>query len=199
MDNSPLMTLPESRHRVCPWWVAYFFDNPLRRFLHPPDTILGSYVAEGMSVLDLGCGFGHYALGMARLTGRAGRVVAADVQQKMLEKTMSRARKAGLAEIILPHLCDGSGIGLSLQLDFALASNSLHETPDPAGILAELYDLLKPGGRFLLMEPGAHLKSREFEAEVAPAAQAGFVEIERPRVARQMCSLLQKPPVKGEG
>lgn len=196
MDTSPLMSSPENGHRVCPWWVAYLFDNPLRRLIHPADKVLGPYVTEGMTVLDLGCGFGHYALGMARLTGRSGRVVAADVQQKMLDKTMSRARKAGLAEIVLPHLCDGNGIGLSLQLDFALASNSLHETPDPSGILAELFGLLNPGGQFLLLEPGAHLKSREFEAEVALALQAGFVEIERPQVTRQMCSLLQKPPIK---
>jgi ubiquinone/menaquinone biosynthesis C-methylase UbiE len=182
-----------NKHRVCPWWMAYFFDNPLRRLMHPPAKILGSYVHEGMTVLDLGCGFGHFALGMARLTGKSGRVVAVDVQQKMLDKTMSRARKAGLAETIQPVLCDGHRIGLPLKLDFSLACNSLHETPDPAGMLAELFTLLSPGGLFLLMEPAAHLKHEEFEAEIALAQTAGFAEIDRPRITRQMCSLLQKP------
>lgn len=181
------------RHQVCPCWMAYFFDNPLRRLLHPPEKILGPYVKEGMTVLDLGCGFGHFALGMARLTGKSGQVMAVDVQQKMLDKTMKRARKAGLAEFIHPILCNGYNIGLPLELDFALACNSLHETPDPRKLLAELFALLSPGGLFLLMEPGLHLRDEEFEIEIAIARKTGFKEIDRPRILRQKCCLLQKP------
>lgn len=189
--------IPEtSQHRVCPWWAAYFFDNPLRRMIHPADKILGPYVAEGMTVLDFGCGFGHYALGMARLTGVFGQVFAADVQQKMLDKTMTRAAKAGLEGIIRPLHCDSQGIGVSMEMDFVLASNSLHETPDPAAALAELFAVLKPSGRFLLMEPRAHLKAEAFEAEVTLAKTAGFVETERPAVTRQMCALFQKPALE---
>lgn len=146
---------PETRkHRVCPWWAAYFFDNPLRRLMHPAARILGPYVKEGMTALDLGCGFGHYSLGMARMTGKT---------------------------------------GLPLTLDFALASNSLHEAPDPAGLLRELFAVLSPGALFLLMEPGVHLKQEEFEAEVVMARTAGFEEVDRPRIFRQRCSLLRKP------
>jgi ubiquinone/menaquinone biosynthesis C-methylase UbiE len=185
--------LKSGKHHICPWWMAYLFDNPLRRLIHPPNKILGPYVKKGMTVLDLGCGFGHFALGMARLTGPTGRVAAVDVQQKMLDKTMSRARKAGLAEIVQPVLCDGHRIGQPFKLDFALASNSLHEVPDPAGLLAELFTLLFPGAMFLLLEPCAHLKQERFEAELAMARTAGFVELERPRITRQMGALLQKP------
>ena len=178
---------------ICPWWLAYFFDNPFRRMVHPADKILGPYVTQGMTVLDFGCGFGHYSLGMARLTGPSGEVVAADVQQKMLDKTMSRACKAGLDEIIRPLLCDGRGIGEALDLDFALACNSLHETPDPAALLSEVFGLLKPGGRMLLMEPCAHLKAGQFEDEVMKAEAAGFSIAGQPKVVRQMCRLLEKP------
>ncbi len=180
-------------HRVCPWWLAYTFDNPLRRLLHPAERILGPYVSTGMTVLDFGCGFGHYALGMARLVGENGQVVAADVQEKMLDKTMSRARKAGLDKIVRPLRCDGRGLGAHVALDFALASNSVHETPDPAALLRELYAQLRPGGRFLLLEPLGHLKPQDFEAEVELAGAAGFEERDRPKVLRQRCVLLQKP------
>lgn len=179
-------------NHICPWWLAYFFDNPLRRLIHPPDKILGPYVAPGMTVLDFGCGFGHYSIGMARLTGPSGRVVAADVQQKMLDKTMARARKAELGETIHPLLCDGRGIGEAPALDFALLCNSLHETPDPGGLLAELFALLKPGARVLLMEPAAHLKNGQFETELALAEAAGFKVVGQPKVIREMCRLLEK-------
>jgi SAM-dependent methyltransferase len=111
----------------------------------------------------------------------------------MLDKTVARAQKAGLDKIIRPLLCNGDGIGERLELDFALASNSLHETPNPAETLRELFGMLKPGGRFLLMEPRHHLKAAEFEAEVALAKEGGFMEIDRPEVTREWCVLLQKP------
>lgn len=196
--NTNALHLPRAGgHRVCPWWVAYLFDNPLRRMIHPAEKILGPYVSEGMTVLDFGCGFGHFALGMARLAGPSGRVVAADIQQKMLDKTLARARKAGLDRIIHPLLCSGRGIGPVPLLDFALASNAIHETPVPAAIMAELFSRLRPGGRLLLMEPNAHLRAADFETEVALAGAAGFVETGRPAVSREMCALLEKP-VAGE-
>jgi SAM-dependent methyltransferase len=190
---------PGRGHRVCRWWMAHFFDNPLRRMIHPADKILGPYVARGMNVLDFGCGFGHYSLRMGRLTGETGQVVATDIQQKMLDKTMARARKSGLDGIIRPLLCNGRGAGESLKLNFALASNSLRETPNPAELLAELFGLLEPGDRFLLMEPAFHLNAEDFEAEVTLAREAGFVEVDRPSVTREMCSLLQKPEVQADG
>lgn len=192
--NAQTASVPElKQHRVCPWWVAYFFDNPLRRMIHPAEKILGPYIDEGMTVLDFGCGFGHYALGMARLTGASGQVFAADVQQKMLAKTMARATKAGLEGIIKPVHCASQGIGVSIEMDFVLASNSIHETPDPFVALQDLFAVLKPGGRFLLMEPRAHLKGEAFEAEVKLAKKAGFIESERPVITRQMCALFEKP------
>lgn len=195
MSTQSLAITGKTGHRVCSWWQAYLFDNPLRRMIHPAERVLSPYIAEGMVVLDFGCGFGHYALGMARLTGAAGQVVAVDVQQKMLDRTMARARKAGLDEIIRPLCCDSRRIGLHLQLDFALASNSIHETPDPAASMTELFNLLKPGGRLLLLEPRGHLKTKEFESEVSVAKAIGFTEEDSPEITRQMCVLLQKPEI----
>lgn len=183
----------EKPKRICPWWLGYFMDNPVRRMLHPAEKILGPYVSEGMTVLDFGCGFGHFSLGMAALTGASGRVFAADIQQKMLNKTMARARKSGLAPIIHPLLCNGLRPGDPLELDFALACNSLHETPDPAATLADFFDQIKPGGRFLLMEPRGHMKPGQFETEIDLAKAAGFVEAERPKVIGELCVLFVKP------
>ena len=43
---------------LCPWWFAYTFDNPVRRMLHKPGKVLGAYVREGMTAVDIGCGWG---------------------------------------------------------------------------------------------------------------------------------------------
>jgi ubiquinone/menaquinone biosynthesis C-methylase UbiE len=193
MDTFTAESKPSKKNRVCPWWMAYFFDNPLRRMVHPAEKVLGPYVARGMSVLDVGCGFGHYTLGMARLAGTSGQVVAADVQQRMLDKTMARARKAGLEKTVRPLLCDGRHICAQLTFDFILACNVLHEAPEPAVLLSDLFAKLKSGGKLLLMEPTAHLKEKDFQAEVALAKKNGFKEVDRPQLIRQMCALLQNP------
>ena len=186
-------SLPAGNHGICPWWMAYFFDNPLRRMIHPPQKLLAPYVGSGMTVLDFGCGFGHFSLGMARLVGETGRVYAVDVQQKMLDKTMDRAQRANLAPIIRPVLADGRGIGVRESLDFALLSNCLHETPDPAFVLSQLFSCLVPGGSVLLMEPRGHMKAGEFTGEKSLARNAGFRETKSPKILREMCVLLEKP------
>ncbi|MBS3808804.1 MAG: class I SAM-dependent methyltransferase, partial [Desulfobacterales bacterium] len=79
-----------SNTHVCPWWMAYTFDNPIRRMIHPPEKILAGYVGAAMTVLDLGCGFGHFSIGMAKMVKDSGLVIAIDIQARMLEKTMAR-------------------------------------------------------------------------------------------------------------
>ncbi len=179
--------------RVCPWWLAYTFDNPIRRLIHPPAKLLGPYVQEGMIVLDLGAGFGHFSIGMAELVGNTGKVIAADVQEKMLKKLLSRARKAGLQKRIIPHLCPRDSLELRLDLDFALACNSLHEIPDLQRLFSELRSILKPEGLFYIMEPAGHVSPKAFDQELALAREAGFREKARPKVFGELCALLVNP------
>lgn len=193
MNTNTIAETPPHHCHVCPWWLGYVMDNPLRRLLHPPNKVLGSYVGTGMTVLDFGCGFGHYSLGMARLVGPVGKVLSADIQQKMLDKVMQRATRAGLNDRIRPLLCNDQGLPETPDLDFFLASNSVHETPDPAAFMRQVFARLKPGGHFLMLEPPGHIGSQRFEAEVGQARAAGLIEIDRPRIIRQRTALLQKP------
>jgi hypothetical protein len=41
------MNANQSNIHVCPWWLAYTFDNPLRRLLHNPEKLLAGLVEEG--------------------------------------------------------------------------------------------------------------------------------------------------------
>ena len=72
--------------RVCPWWIGYLLASPLRRLLQDPAAILGPYVAEGMTVLEPGPGMGFFTLDIARKLGPCGRVIAVDVEPRMIER-----------------------------------------------------------------------------------------------------------------
>lgn len=82
-------------HRVCPWWLGYWLACPLRQYRQDPSKILAPYVREGMTVLEPGPGMGFFTLELARLVGATGRVVAVDIQRKMID-LKRRAAKAGL-------------------------------------------------------------------------------------------------------
>ncbi|ADD68459.1 Methyltransferase type 11 [Denitrovibrio acetiphilus DSM 12809] len=183
------------QQKVFPWWLGYLLDNPLRRLLHPAEKLLAPYVKNGMTTLDYGCGFGHYSIGMAKLTGRNGKVIAVDIQKKMLSRMMTRAGKAGVDKIIKAHLCDGKSIGISDRLDFAVISNSLHETPNPSDILREIFTLLKPDGILLLLEPKAVKKY--FNSEVETAKNIGYIQMKEPVIFKQLTAIFRKKGVDG--
>lgn len=170
------------RPHVCPWWGGYFIDNPLRRWIHHPERILGPYVASGMTALDFGCGMGFFTLAMARLVGSEGRVIAADVQQKMLDVLQKRASKAGLAGRIRIHRCEADALGLDEPVDFALAFYSAHEVPDLRRLLGELYGCLRPRSKLLIVEPVGHVTAKAFEAMTSLAAQIGLHVDHRPPI-----------------
>ena len=73
-------------HAVCPWRIGYLLASPLRRLLHDPAKILAPYVREGMTVLEPGPGMGFFTLELARRVGASGRVVAVDIQPRMLDR-----------------------------------------------------------------------------------------------------------------
>ena len=52
---------------VCSAKYSGGLDNGFRRFLHKPEKILSPFIREGMTVIDMGCGPGHFTLGIARL------------------------------------------------------------------------------------------------------------------------------------
>lgn len=178
------------RIHVCPWWLAYTIDNPLRRLLHPPEALLGAWVRPGMTVLDAGCGIGHFSLGLARLVGPGGRVIAADIQERALAAVRRRARRAGFADRVTTRLCVSESCGVPGPVDFALAFWMLHETPSAERFCREIAEILTPGGRFLVAEPAFHVTEAMFREELDAAGRSGLRVIERPRVRASRAVLL---------
>jgi ubiquinone/menaquinone biosynthesis C-methylase UbiE len=159
---------------VCPWWLAYTFDNPLRGLVHNPGKILSGYVSEGMTVMDVGCGMGHFTLGLARLVGERGHVIAVDLQQQMLNIMMKRALRKGLAQRIMPHCATPAALGVTTPVDFGLAFWMIHEVPDPAAFFEEMATILKSSAKLLYAEPAFHVSLPKYRVILAFAEKAGF-------------------------
>jgi ubiquinone/menaquinone biosynthesis C-methylase UbiE len=182
----------KKKHKVCPWYAAYLFDNPLRHLIHAPAKILGPYIRPGMTVLDVGCGMGFFSLGLARLVGPDGRVISFDIQPQMLRVLERRAKRSRLFNRIETGLIEGNTFGNEETVDFALAFWVIHEVPDQDAFLSNLRRVLRPGSRLFISEPKPHVTAEELEATIRIATGSGFVVLDRPRVRLSMAVLLEK-------
>lgn len=192
---SPTST-PAAHHRVCPWWLGPLLASSLRRLFDNPDTLLAPLIRPGMTVLDFGCAMGFYTLPAARLVGERGRVIAVDVQPRMLAGLRRRAARAGLLDRIDARSCSTASLGLdglAGTIDVALAIHVVHETADIAGTLGQLHTALRPGGELLLIEPTGHVSLAAFDATLARAEAAGFRVVPTGVGRRGWARLLQRP------
>ncbi|HUL30540.1 MAG TPA: methyltransferase domain-containing protein [Thermodesulfobacteriota bacterium] len=173
---------PTGRKIVCPRWLCFTFDNPLRRLLHHPETILGPYVHTGNTVIDVGAGVGYFSIPLARLVGPAGHVTAIDIQTDMLSALVNRARKAGVSERIKPHLASPNSLGHHARADFVNAFWMVHEVPNQFAFLTEIFCLLKPEGFLLFAEPVFHVRKTSFLRTIQTATGIGFVVNDMPKI-----------------
>jgi ubiquinone/menaquinone biosynthesis C-methylase UbiE len=137
-------------------------------------------------VIDVGAGTGTGALALARQLPDS-EVVALDVDEEMLRHIRDKARAAGLADRIRTVQADLDQAwpdGLE-PADLVWAANSLHHMGDPARAVAQIYQLLRPGGllavtelesfpRFLSDPAGAALEERIHTAMARGRDEAGM-------------------------
>jgi ubiquinone/menaquinone biosynthesis C-methylase UbiE len=135
---------------------------------------LANLIQKGHTVADIGCGPGYFTIAMAKLVGEKGRVIAADIQPKMLQYVRRSAEKRGLQSRILLHQCQENELGIKQQVDFALAFYMVHEVPDIDTFFREVATILKADAALLLVEPKIHVTARRFEQIIQAACAAGL-------------------------
>jgi ubiquinone/menaquinone biosynthesis C-methylase UbiE len=148
-----------------------------------------------MTVLDIGCAMGFFALPLARLVGPHGSVVCVDVQEKMITVLDKRARNAGLSDRIETRRCTEQSLGLDdlrERVDFAFASAVVHEVASVPRFFSETHEAIRPGGRFLVIEPKGHVTEKDFEHTVLLASGAGFKPVGMPKMRCSRAALLEK-------
>jgi 2-polyprenyl-3-methyl-5-hydroxy-6-metoxy-1,4-benzoquinol methylase len=143
--------LSRRRDFPCPAFLSWLVDNPLAR--RRARAVLDHLaLAPGMNVLDAGCGPGRLAIPIAAAVAPTGRVLAVDMQAKMLERAKAKADAAGVANIDFLLAGMGQGQVPAGRFDRALLSWVLGEIRDRPAALREIFAALKPGGFLLVSE-----------------------------------------------
>lgn len=182
-------------HKVCPVWVGYLLLNPIRQFSQNPEKILSEYIKTGMLVLDIGPAMGYFSIPMAKITGKTGKVVCVDVQEKMLEKLGKRAEKKGVGQIIEKVVADNESLNINQfknSADFALSFAVAHEVENREKFFMDIYQSLKPEGRMLFCEPIGHVSEDNFNESVNYAKWCGFHVEKNPVIKKSHAVLMKK-------
>jgi ubiquinone/menaquinone biosynthesis C-methylase UbiE len=136
---------------ACPYGQRFWVEAPhplitrsrLRQTLRP---------AAGERILEIGPGTGYYTLDLAEWVGPDGVVEIFDLQQKMLDHTVSRAAERGVANVTATQ---GDATSLPHEpatFDAVVLNLVLGEIPDGDAALREISRVLKPGGRLIVGE-----------------------------------------------
>jgi len=124
------------------WWAALWPD--------PEATLRALGITADMTVLDLCCGDGWFTAPLARLTG--GRCYGLDLDAKMLARAKGEVARAGasVAGWIEGDARDLPSL-LPEKIDFVLIANTFHGVPDQTAMAEAVAAVLKPGGRFAIV------------------------------------------------
>ena len=182
----------DRKNRVCPVERAGRLDHRIRRWLQNPPKILGPYIEEGMTILDIGCGPGFFSIDMAQMVGKSGLVFASDLQEGMLQILRDKIQGTELEERIILHKSLENKIGVLETFDFILAFYVVHEIPNQADFFNEIESLLKPNGQIFMVEPLFHVSKQAFEDTIKKAHDAGLTVVERPKLFLAKAAILKK-------
>lgn len=176
---------------VCPSWLYYTLNTYFRKWVHDPEKIFKTYVREGNSAIDLGCGPGFFTLGLAGLVGIKGKVIAVDIQKESIDIILKKIKGTRFEKSVKPILSDGSGIIVNEKVDFALTFWMLHEVPDKKVFVKQIKGLMKIGSLYLLVEPIIHVSEKTFLEEVEMVRSCGMELIDSPKIGLSRAALFR--------
>jgi SAM-dependent methyltransferase len=117
-----------------------------------PELVKLLALQPGMTVADVGAGFGAWTVRLARFVGTSGRVYATDIGEAQLAAIRAYAAKEGLTNVtVLEGGIDTTNLPAGC-CDAILIRDAYHHLTRPEAIVRSLAAALEPGGRLAVID-----------------------------------------------
>ena len=137
-------------------------SGPIRRWLYAggtrqdrlrnPDAVVAALgLRSGMGVGDLGPGYGHFTLRIARAVEPDGVVYALDASESTLNDLRQAAEKRRITTL-RPMLVRRDRLEIPEPVDLLFVSATYHHLPDPQTYFAAARAHLRPDARVAILE-----------------------------------------------
>lgn len=123
-------------------------------FARPHKAVGEFHIEPGMNIADFGAGSGAYTFAIAEALGGSGVVYAIDIQQPLIRRIQSEAKKKNLSTVEILW-CDLEHKGTHLKehsMDKVLLSNILFQVEEKEKVVAEAARILAPHGRLIVID-----------------------------------------------
>lgn len=164
---------------------------------HGRRTIERMSLHRGARVLDVCCGTGASALPAAQAVGSEGKVIAVDLAGELLKLGQAKAQAAGLQSLEFRR-GDMTSLGFpDGHFDAVLCVFGIFFAPDMETQVAELWRMVRPGGRLAITTWGKRFWSPAYELwlEIVrhrrPDLHIAFNPWDRITTTDAVCRLLQ--------
>jgi ubiquinone/menaquinone biosynthesis C-methylase UbiE len=182
-------------------YVARLEDSGRAAWQKPDEVVAGLGLRPGDTACDVGAGPGYFTLRLARAVGPEGRVLAVDVETRMVETLRGRLEDARLLNVTPILSMAEDPLLPAAACDVALVVDTYHHFPDGLDYLRRLSRALKPGGRIVNVDfhkretpvgpPLGHRVAREDFLEVA--GRAGLVLVDEKTLLPHQYFLVLRP------
>jgi SAM-dependent methyltransferase len=123
------------------WWHALWPD--------PDATVRALGIEPGMRVIDLCCGDGYFTAAIARRIA-PGQVVGVDLDPDMMAQAQAACRGTGNCTWVVGDARNLRRL-VGERVDYVLVANTFHGVPDQTALAREVAAVLKPAGRFAIV------------------------------------------------
>jgi ubiquinone/menaquinone biosynthesis C-methylase UbiE len=127
---------------------GFSLDETTRRSWYNPEAILQN-LQTGMVFIDIGCGEGFFSILAAKKVGLTGKVYAVDIDASAIEKLELKAKAEGITNITAKAGKAEDTVFCEECADFIFYSMDLHDFNDPAQVLQNAKQMIKPIGQLI--------------------------------------------------
>jgi ubiquinone/menaquinone biosynthesis C-methylase UbiE len=127
----------------------HFGEGAVRKWHHPGISLESLGLREGMTFMDVGCGYGFFTIPAAQTVGETGKVYAVDIDAASIDQLKRDAAEKGLKNIYTEVAEAEETVFCRECADIVFYNTVLHDFRDPAKVLLNANAMLKPGGKLV--------------------------------------------------